>query len=85
MSALLHPERFPEPIYYGKGSEDLSHREIAALLAEATGRPIEYQHVTQEEWREDLLALARASDEEVINPAMAQHIAAVGHNRPNRS
>lgn len=79
VSALLHPERFPEPIYYGKGSEDLSHKEIAALLTEATGRTIEYQHVTQDQWREELLTLARAADEEVVNHAMAQHISAVGH------
>jgi uncharacterized protein YbjT (DUF2867 family) len=79
LSALLHPERFSESVYYAKGSEDYSHGEIAELLTEFMGRPIRYDPVDQEQWRQDLLDLSSSAGEDVVNPAMAQHISAVGH------
>jgi uncharacterized protein YbjT (DUF2867 family) len=77
LSALLHPERFSESVYYAKGSEEYSHGEIAELLTEFMGKSIQFDAVDQEQWRQDLLDLSRSAD--VVNPAMAQHISAVGH------
>jgi len=79
LSALLHPERFSEAVYYAKGSEEYSHGEIAELLTELSGKVVRFEAVTHDEWREDLLALSQSAGEEVVNPAMAQHISAVGH------
>lgn len=79
LTALLHPERFAEPVYYAKGSEVLSHGEVASLLTELTAAPVRYEPVTQHEWRHDLEQLARSAGQDVVNPAMAQHISAVGH------
>lgn len=77
LMALVHPDRFPEPVYYVKGSEVFSHADIAAALEDMTGRPIRYEAVTRDEWRSDLENLAESAH--VVNPAMAQHISAVGH------
>jgi len=79
LAALLHPERFAEPVYYAKGSQSYSHGEIADLLTELTGARVRFQPVTQEQWRYDLEQLARSAGQDVVNVAMAQHISAVGH------
>lgn len=79
LAGLLHPERFSGQIVNVKGAEELSHIEIASLLSEMAGRPVHYEPATQERWRQDLLELSQAEGEEVVNPAMAQHISAVGH------
>ncbi|PJK20185.1 NmrA family NAD(P)-binding protein [Mycolicibacterium goodii] len=79
LAGLLHPQRFSETIVYIKGSEEHSHVEIAELLSELSGSPVRYETATQEQWRDDLLDLSRADGEDVVNPAMAQHISAVGH------
>lgn len=78
VAALLHPERFPEPVYYAKGSEVHGHADIAGLLTELTGRTVRYEGATADQWRADLERLAASSGGEVVNPAMAQHISAVG-------
>lgn len=78
LAALLHPERFSESVYYAKGSELYSHGEIAAVLSELTVSPVRYEPVTEDEWRADLEALASTAGQDVVNPAMAQHISAVG-------
>lgn len=78
LTALLRPERFAEPIYYAKGAEALSHTEIAELITELSSGDVRYEAVTQEEWRRDLEAQSLHDDEDVVNPAMAQHISAVG-------
>jgi uncharacterized protein YbjT (DUF2867 family) len=79
LSALLHPERFSESVCYAKGSEEYSHGEIAELLSEFIGKSIQFDPVDQEQWRQDLLKLSRSTSADVVNPAMAQHISAVGH------
>ncbi|OBF26848.1 NmrA family NAD(P)-binding protein [Mycobacterium sp. ACS4331] len=79
LTALLHPERFAGPIHFAKGSEVFSHDEIAALLTELTGASVSYESITQDQWRRDLEQQARHAGEDVVNPAMAQHISSVGH------
>ncbi len=77
-AALLHPERFHDTVYYAKGSEALSHVAIASLLTALTRAEVRYRAVTRDEWRTDLEELARSSGGDVVNPAMAQHISAIG-------
>ncbi|CAN5571258.1 NmrA family NAD(P)-binding protein [soil metagenome] len=79
VTALLHPERFPKTVNYPLGSELFTHPEIAALLSELLNRPIRFEPVTKEQWREELIALSEKTGAEVVNPAMAQHISSVGH------
>ncbi len=55
------------------------HDDVAELLAELTDQRVRYEPVTRDEWRADLEHLARTHGENVVNPAMAQHISAVGH------
>lgn len=78
LTALLQPERFAEPIYYAKGAEVLSHPNVAELITELTSVDVRFEPVTQDEWRRDLEALSQHAGEDVVNPAMAQHISAVG-------
>ncbi|MFN3001945.1 NmrA family NAD(P)-binding protein [Mycolicibacterium wolinskyi] len=78
LAALLHPERFPDTVYFAKGSEEYSHVEIADLLTESSAGTIRYEPISREQWRDDLLALSRSADAEAVNAAMAQHISAVG-------
>lgn len=80
LAGLLHPERFSDSVMYVHGSEEFDHTEIAELLTEVTGRPIRYEAATEDQWREDLIALAHSvGPDDAVNPAMAQHISAVGH------
>lgn len=79
LAGLLHPERFSGPVVNVKGAEELSHVEIATLISELADRTVHYEAAAQEQWRQDLLDLSRAAGEDVVNPAMAQHISAVGH------
>ncbi|ANI38297.1 NmrA family NAD(P)-binding protein [Mycolicibacterium vaccae] len=79
LTALLQPDRFTEPVFHAKGSETLSHTDIAALLAELTDHVVHFEAVSQDEWRHDLEQLSRHPGQDVVNPAMAQHISAVGH------
>ncbi|MDH6196664.1 uncharacterized protein YbjT (DUF2867 family) [Mycobacterium frederiksbergense] len=78
VSALQHPERFDAPVANIAGSEDFNHTEIAGLLGDLTGRPVDYRAVTRDDWRDELMALAHSSRGVVVNNAMAQHISAVG-------
>src|SRR5438132_992826 len=59
--ALLHPERFERGmVQYPPGAELLSHAEIARVLSEELSRPIRFEPITREAWRDELLALAEA-------------------------
>jgi hypothetical protein len=76
---LLHPERFEAKVCYPTGNEVFTHDDIAELLTDVLQTPVRYEAVTAAEWRDDLLELADNDGQSVINPAMAQHIPAVGH------
>jgi uncharacterized protein YbjT (DUF2867 family) len=76
VAALAEPLRFSESCVYPTGSSVASHRDIAALVARQAGRPVRHETITEAAWRERLVEL---SDQDPrINPAMAQHIAALG-------
>src|SRR5262252_6888797 len=48
--ALLEPSTYAgSPIVYPPGYERLSHREIADIISEETGRDVRYQYITQDE------------------------------------
>lgn len=78
LAGLLHPERFSGQVVDVKGAEELSHVEIASLLSQLAERPVRYEPATQEQWRQDLVELSQVEGEDVVNPAMAQHISSVG-------
>ncbi|MCV7422108.1 NAD(P)H-binding protein [Mycobacterium yunnanensis] len=77
-TALLNPEVFgSDPVQYVSGSEDVGHAEIAQLLTDLLDRPIDFESVGMEQWREELVDLSDMDDTGTVNPAMAQHISAV--------
>jgi hypothetical protein len=77
--ALLHPERFERGmVQYPPGAELLSHAEIARVLSEELSRPIRFEPITREAWRDELLALAEAQPGGAVNPDMADHISTLG-------
>ncbi|MBB2770084.1 MULTISPECIES: NmrA family NAD(P)-binding protein [Mycolicibacterium] len=78
VAALLHPQRFDGPVTYPRGSEQFTHADIAALLSEVLGTPVGFTPVCEAAWRDELLELADNDADGVVNPAMAQHISAVG-------
>ncbi len=74
VAALLHPEQF-ETISYPPGAEALTHSEIAEVLAAELSRPVRFENVSREAWRDELLSLAERSN--VVNASMARHISAL--------
>ncbi|MEW2498836.1 NmrA family NAD(P)-binding protein [Streptomyces nodosus] len=78
VSALLHPERFDGPVCYPPGADEASHADIAAMITDATGRPVRFEDIDRTGWRQDLLDLAATDPTGVINADMADHISAVG-------
>ena len=92
LAALLHPERLEAGmVQYPTGAELLSHAEIARVLSEELSRPIRFEPITREAWRDELLALAEAHPGGAVNPIMADHISTLGAaaaargNRPNQT
>lgn len=78
-AAILHPERFKDQIiHYPPGAELCSHDTIAGILSEVLDRPIRFKAISQDEWTEQLLAIAAREPGQVINTDMAKHIPAVG-------
>ncbi|MCR6484996.1 NmrA family NAD(P)-binding protein [Amycolatopsis sp. OK19-0408] len=77
VAALLHPERFDGPVCHPAGSEQFSHAGIAALLAEDLGRPVRFEAISREQWRQELTELSTVDTSGVVNPDMAAHISAV--------
>lgn len=78
VAALLRPGGFAGPVCYPTGSELLNHHEVAAILTEELGRPITFEPISPDAWREDLVRLAKENPAGVVNTAMAGHIANVG-------
>jgi uncharacterized protein YbjT (DUF2867 family) len=80
--ALLHRERFERStVQYPPGAELLSHAEVARVLSEELSRPIRFEPITREAWRNELLALAEAQPGGPVNPDMADHISTLGATR----
>jgi uncharacterized protein YbjT (DUF2867 family) len=72
--ALLEPSTYAgSPIVYPPGYERLSHREIADIISEETGRDVRYQYITQDEWIGQLTAAAVHSGG-LVSDAMIQHL-----------
>jgi uncharacterized protein YbjT (DUF2867 family) len=78
VAALLRPNAFDGPVCYPSGSELLNHHEIAEILTEELGRPITFEAVSPQAWREDLVKIAEEHPGGVVNAAMAGHISNVG-------
>ncbi len=78
LAALLHPERFNGPVCYPPGSERLHHHDVAEILTEELGRPISFEPISRDEWRQELIEVAKADPGGVVNLAMAGHISNVG-------
>jgi len=78
VAALLHPDRFGEqPVCYPPGAEVLSHAEISEALSTELSRGIQFESISEEEWRMELVALA-GTGHPAINEDMARHISALG-------
>jgi uncharacterized protein YbjT (DUF2867 family) len=78
VTALLHPDLFDGPVCYPSGSESLSHHEVAEILTEELERPIRFEPISAESWREELIGVSDSHPGGVVNYAMAGHIANVG-------
>jgi uncharacterized protein YbjT (DUF2867 family) len=78
VTALLHPDLFDGPVCYPSGSELLNHHEVAEILAEELERPISFEPISPESWREELIGVSDRHPGGVVNHAMAGHISKVG-------
>jgi uncharacterized protein YbjT (DUF2867 family) len=77
VAALLFPERFEgKTTVYPTGSEQYSHTQIADLLGPHLGRTLRFERISQDAWRERLMALR--SHDTRINEDLARHISAMG-------
>jgi uncharacterized protein YbjT (DUF2867 family) len=78
VAALLHPERFGgQSVCYPRGDVVLSHKQIAEILSVELGREINYESVSADQWRKELVDLSQGGHP-VVNEDMAKHIAALG-------
>jgi nucleoside-diphosphate-sugar epimerase len=77
--ALLEPRRFAAGVNYVAGSELYSHQQVVEMLGDLVGRSVTFEAIDRERWRAELLKLSDADGQSVVNPAMAQHISAIGH------
>jgi NAD(P)H dehydrogenase (quinone) len=55
-------------------AERASHATIADIISDTTGRPVRYEALTPEEWRDELIANATAAGQH--NPTAAAHLSA---------
>ncbi|MGA9491490.1 MAG: NmrA family NAD(P)-binding protein [Mycobacterium sp.] len=78
VAALLRPEFFDGPICYPSGSERLNHHQVAEILSQELERPINFEPISPDRWREELLGVAEDHPGGVVNRAMAGHISNVG-------
>ncbi|MET9288359.1 NmrA family NAD(P)-binding protein [Nocardia beijingensis] len=79
VAALTDPVRYPRgTTLYPPGATVHSHAEIAALIEAETGTPVRYTSIPAGQWQRELEALAHNGTEPPLNPAMAQHISAIG-------
>jgi uncharacterized protein YbjT (DUF2867 family) len=78
VAALLRPSTFDGPVCYPTGSELLNHHEIAETLTQELGRPITFEPISPDQWRDELVRVAEDHPDGVVSPAMAGHIASVG-------
>jgi uncharacterized protein YbjT (DUF2867 family) len=79
IAALLNPERFTGPICYPPGFEDFTQAQIAEILTEELHRPIRFEPISRDAWRQEIVELAKAQPGGVINADMAGHISSVGY------
>ena len=78
-TALLDPHHDTDsPFLYPPGHELLSHREIADIISEETGREVRYQHISADDWSRQLQA-------RVSNLAMIEHITTMGQMCENNT
>ncbi|GAB2664902.1 NmrA family NAD(P)-binding protein [Nocardia goodfellowii] len=79
VAALIDPTRYPRgTTVYPQAATVHSHAEIATLIGAETGAPVKYTPVSAEQWQRQLEDLAHSGTESSVNPAMAQHISAIG-------
>src|SRR6202012_4912498 len=71
-TALLHPEKFEKPLAKVSGTEQISHPDIAAQLAELLDRPVRYEQIDPPPWPDELPKLPHPA----MTPLMTQHLPA---------
>ncbi|MDT7645383.1 MAG: hypothetical protein QOC75_2383 [Pseudonocardiales bacterium] len=71
---LADPTLVTERTLIAGAAVRLDHAGIARVLTEVTGRPVRYQELAPEQWRDELIAGAEATGD--ANPRGAAHLAA---------
>ena len=71
---LADPELVTDRTTVVGAAERASHVAIAEIISKTTGRPVRYQHLTPEEWRDALIANTTAAGQP--NPTAAAHLSA---------
>jgi uncharacterized protein YbjT (DUF2867 family) len=69
LDAMLHPEKYEKPLAMVSGTEIFTETEIAEMLSKQLGRTIRYEHVTPEEFHEDL----KENHHPAVTPTMLLH------------
>ncbi|WP_280431237.1 NmrA family NAD(P)-binding protein [Nocardia brasiliensis] len=79
VAALTDPIRYPRgATLYPQAATAHSHAEIATLIGAEIGAPVHYTPVSAAQWQREMVDLAPNGTGSPINPAMAQHISAIG-------
>jgi uncharacterized protein YbjT (DUF2867 family) len=77
VAELFKPAPTATAITYPPSVEALSHAEIADIISTETGRRVDYQAISYQEWKSTLEERADA-EAGPVNKAMAQHISIIG-------
>jgi hypothetical protein len=72
-SLLIDPGQVSDPLFYPTGGERRTWGEVAQLITAEVGRPVRYQEIRPEEWREGLNMAVQAG---FMNSVAVDHLVA---------
>lgn len=78
VQALVRPNAFGgQRVCYPSGSALHTYEQLARMLSVELKRPVRYEPISVDQWRDELLGLAQRNDS-AVNADMARHISALG-------
>jgi NAD(P)H dehydrogenase (quinone) len=73
-SLLADPDQTSESVLYPTGSEKFSYGQVAELITSIVGRPVRYEEITPEAYREVLDAVLQGKNPRAVNHLVSQTI-----------
>jgi len=81
-SLLVDPDQTSEPVVYPTGPEKLTYAQVAELITSIVGRPVRYEEVTPEAYRDILDVVLQGKNPRAVNHLVSQSINLRNHLKP---